>query len=90
MFLALNGESSGPRPSNLDGFERSKPWVSQDAQVREAVDKAFRDWQRHFDAKYPAIGGDEFAAFWRCDTKPLGEGGGRKKRMGNTRGNVGK
>eukprot|EP00435_Cladocopium_sp_Y103_P006599 s2134_g2.t1 len=30
--------------------------VMSAAEVREAVDKAFRDWQRHFEEKYPAIG----------------------------------
>lgn len=31
--------------------KRDKLW-----EVREAVDKAFRDWQRHFEEKYTAIG----------------------------------
>lgn len=30
--------------------------VMSATEVREAVDKAFRDWQRHFEEKYPAIG----------------------------------
>ena len=40
---------------DLTGLEKKLKEMSKE-EVREAVEKAFRDWARHFEDKYSAVG----------------------------------
>lgn len=41
---------------DITGLEQKLKEVMSKEEVREAVEKAFRDWTRHFEEKYQAVG----------------------------------
>eukprot|EP00913_Durusdinium_trenchii_P030211 g28306.t1 len=44
---------------DLTTLTRKLEQVMSPSEVRQAVDKAFKDWERHFSEKYTAVGSCE-------------------------------